>query len=409
MIAKIKNIFKGYEISVPEIKRGYLEKTLVFENIFRLRIIAWLMIIINIICIGIQQFFINIVTLKHIEYINLSRALEMTPFITVLRLVLIGVSILFLISAKPPTSPKVITRWHEYCELAFIMSNLVGFAILSGVVQSTGPGIATSYIMAILIVAAFCYLNWQRTFFIYGIAWCVMSIVIWRVQTDLLIATSGFLNCSVMTVIALVISRIIYNNRVRDFINQHRTESQKQELAKSNEILRSLSYIDGLTNIPNRRNFNNYINREWKRAIRDQKLMSLIMADVDSFKKYNDTYGHQAGDDVLMRIAAALSEVLRRPSDQIARYGGEEFVVTLPDTNLEGARMIASKMIDAVETLAISHKHSPAGKVTISLGVSCMQPNYNILPNVLLANADKALYKAKEASGNQYFVIDDSL
>lgn len=407
MIAKIKSILKNWGTIVPEIQRGYLAKTLVHTNILRLRIIAWLLIIFNSFLIGIQQIFIDKVNLKHIEYIDLSRALEIAPLITELRLVIIGVSVTFLLIAKPPAGPEAVTRRHEYCESAFLLSNLVVFSVLSGIIQSTGPGISTAYIMAILVVAAFCYLNWQKALFIYSIAWCVMSIMMWRFQIDWLIAASGFLNCSVMTVIALVISQIIYNSRVREVLNQQLLELQKENLTRSNEILQSLSYLDDLTKIPNRRDFNSYINREWKRSSRERKLLSLIMIDIDCFKKYNDTYGHQAGDDALARVATTLSDVIKRPADRIARYGGEEFVVILPDTNLAGARKIAGLMNEAVEALNIRHKHSPTGKVTISLGVACMLPKLGLLPDILISNADKALYKAKKAGGNQYFVMDE--
>ena len=184
------------------------------------------------------------------------------------------------------------------------------------------------------------------------------------------------------------------------------TESANQRLARANFKLQRLSQIDGLTGVANRRYFDRYFAREWRRAVRSSQTLSIIFADVDYFKAYNDHYGHQAGDDCLRKVAKALSTGVSRPADLLARYGGEEFVVVLPDTALDGACHIAENMRVAVESLAIPHAESAtAAHITLSLGVAAVAPDREIPPESLIAAADKALYRAKKEGRNRVCVI----
>lgn len=204
----------------------------------------------------------------------------------------------------------------------------------------------------------------------------------------------------VVTITALFLSRVIYVTRVREYLDQRMIELTQEKLAASNNILKRLSYMDFLTKIPNRRFFDEFIAREWRRALREQEMLSLIMVDIDQFKMYNDTFGHQAGDDILLQVATALGSAVKRPGDLIARYGGEEFVVVLPKTALPGARQISEQMRRAVEGLNITHPGSPDSRLTISLGLATAQPGREDLPLDFINAADKALYQAKEAGGN---------
>jgi two-component system chemotaxis family response regulator WspR len=180
-------------------------------------------------------------------------------------------------------------------------------------------------------------------------------------------------------------------------------EVSKEKLEESNKILHSLSILDGLTGVANRRHFDDMIDQEWLRAVRDKSELSLIMLDIDYFKKYNDNYGHQMGDDCLKSVANILSSSLKRPSDFLARYGGEEFVIILPETNRAGAEAIAEQLRSAVEELAIIHDHSEiVNYITISVGVTTKMPGKSGRPAELLAKADEALYSAKENGRNCY-------
>ena len=154
--------------------------------------------------------------------------------------------------------------------------------------------------------------------------------------------------------------------------------------------------IDGLTQISNRRAFDQKLEIEWQRAVRENSSISLLLCDVDFFKRYNDRYGHPTGDDCLRSIAKAIESCIRRPADLAARYGGEEFAVILPNTLKEGATLIAEKICLAIANLNIPHESSfVRDRVSISIGITTTLPKQKILPRSLIESADKGLYLAK--------------
>jgi diguanylate cyclase (GGDEF)-like protein len=177
------------------------------------------------------------------------------------------------------------------------------------------------------------------------------------------------------------------------------------ELARQRKVLSALSFIDGLTGVANRRKFEEVLETEWRRCGRQDQWLGVIMVDVDFFKLFNDSYGHQAGDVCLKRIATALSENLNRGGDFIARYGGEEFVLLLPDTDIDGARATAGRLANAVNKLAMPHaKSSVAIHVTISLGGTSAAPHPDFTAEELVSFADRLLYRAKQTGRNKAIV-----
>jgi diguanylate cyclase (GGDEF)-like protein/PAS domain S-box-containing protein len=179
-------------------------------------------------------------------------------------------------------------------------------------------------------------------------------------------------------------------------------EDINRRLAESNRELQRLSRRDGLTGIANRRHFDEYLELEWRRAERDGRPLSLLIADVDHFKAFNDVYGHQAGDECLRRIAHTIDAQLSRSIDVTARYGGEEFAVILPETPLAGALNIAERMRGAVMGLRIRHEASPVSEfVTVSIGAASVIPRRGETPERLIGAADQALYEAKQGGRNR--------
>ena len=173
-------------------------------------------------------------------------------------------------------------------------------------------------------------------------------------------------------------------------------------LERANRELQRLSVLDDLTQVANRRRFDETLNEEWQRLSRDRAPLSLIFCDIDYFKLYNDTYGHQAGDDCLRAVADAISANCQRPGDFVARYGGEEFIVILPNTETEGAVHLAEDIRQEIERLKIPHMRSQVSPyITLSLGVSCVSPSADITPESLIGVADKALYEAKNQGRNR--------
>ncbi|MBN2428239.1 MAG: diguanylate cyclase [Deltaproteobacteria bacterium] len=186
---------------------------------------------------------------------------------------------------------------------------------------------------------------------------------------------------------------------------QNITSRKCAELAleKANNELERLACIDGLTQLFNRRCFDDNLDREWKRMFRDGKSLSLVLCDIDFFKRYNDFYGHQEGDDCLCQVAKALGACVKRPADLAARYGGEEFVLLLPDTPVEGAIVLAEKVRREVETLGLPHAASEiAPVVTLSLGVASLMPSSGKTAKELVRAADEALYLAKQQGRNRF-------
>lgn len=176
----------------------------------------------------------------------------------------------------------------------------------------------------------------------------------------------------------------------------------QQQLLDTNLMLQRLMNSDGLTGLSNRRHFDEYLELEWRRAMREQTQLSLLMIDVDYFKSYNDTFGHLAGDEALRRVAEAIRNSCSRPTDLPARYGGEEFALVLPNTSPGGARLIAEKLRQMVLALGIPHTTPTAdSRLTVSIGLATQTPVIGTASRQLILAADKGLYMAKNQGRNQ--------
>ena len=193
---------------------------------------------------------------------------------------------------------------------------------------------------------------------------------------------------------------------------KHETDRRKEREKELLEVTRRLeevisslqliSTMDALTGIPNRRLFDESISKEWRRCLRDEAPLSIIMIDLDHFKSYNDHYGHVAGDEALKYVAEAIAAAVKRPGDIVARFGGEEFCAILPGTPAGGASYVAEVMRHNVIKLGVEHQKSPvASHVTISCGVATMVPKKELRTSFLVAAADEALYEAKRKGRNQ--------
>ena len=214
-------------------------------------------------------------------------------------------------------------------------------------------------------------------------------------RIDSLVKTELYI-LAVILLVLLLEGRYVFRPMVK------RIEEDKHRLETLNAELASLSLSDGLTGIPNRRYFDTRISSEWRRLSRESKPLSLAMIDIDHFKAYNDTYGHQAGDACLKIVAATIKTALKRPADLAARYGGEEFAVILPNTDKAGAIKVAEILRSAIEQLKVDHSNSLVSNVvTVSVGVASFAPDNELQPADLIKAADSALYKAKASGRNR--------
>ncbi|ROM71814.1 diguanylate cyclase response regulator [Pseudomonas brassicacearum] len=204
-----------------------------------------------------------------------------------------------------------------------------------------------------------------------------------------------------------LVARIRYHSRSymmllqRDAAYRALRVSQ-QQLLDTNLVLQRLMNSDGLTGLSNRRHFDEYLELEWRRALRDQSQVSLLMIDVDYFKSYNDNLGHLEGDEALRKVATAIRDACSRPSDLPARYGGEEFALVLPSTSPGGARLMAEKLRQSVVALNIPHTTPDGGaNLTVSVGVATVTPQQGSDCRQLISAADKGLYIAKHNGRNR--------
>ncbi len=196
---------------------------------------------------------------------------------------------------------------------------------------------------------------------------------------------------------------------VGEFKDITRRKRAERDLRQANKTLQHLSDMDGLTQVANRRRFDEFFKIEWKRANRSVSPLSLIFCDIDYFKLFNDTYGHQAGDDCLKAVARVIRSNLHRPEDLLARYGGEEFILVLPNTDGKGAFHLSEMIRKALLNNRIAHGTSPISPyVTLSLGVACFTPDQQgesnarmSLADALIKTADQALYDAKQKGRNR--------
>ena len=197
------------------------------------------------------------------------------------------------------------------------------------------------------------------------------------------------------------------NHQLQQEIQQRK--QAEADLQQANLELQRLANLDGLTQVANRRCFDQYLAQEWRRLSREQQPLSLLLCDIDHFKNYNDRYGHLAGDACLQQVAQAISQAIRRPADLVARYGGEEFVVVLPNTDQAGAVTIAEAIQTAIQHLKSPHPDSTvADCITLSLGVANLIPTLKVSCEALIAAADAALYQAKQQGRNRYCVYSTS-
>jgi diguanylate cyclase (GGDEF)-like protein len=176
---------------------------------------------------------------------------------------------------------------------------------------------------------------------------------------------------------------------------------QLRRRMRAESELQMLARTDGLTGLNNRRSLGEILDQEWRRAKRSQSVLSLLFVDIDRFKGYNDTYGHQAGDDTLAAVARCIADNIRRPADSAARYGGEEFIVVLPDTSAAGASLIAEKIRSAICACRIEHAGSEFGCVTASIGAVSREPQVDDDVTTVIKAADEALYNAKATGRNK--------
>lgn len=205
------------------------------------------------------------------------------------------------------------------------------------------------------------------------------------------------LNLGAIDYITKPFNKAIVKLRIKNYLN----------LKIKNDMLEKLSMYDGLTNIRNRRFFDETFEKTFSEIKRDKKSLAVLMIDIDFFKPYNDNYGHGQGDETLRKVAKALEKTIKRASDFVARYGGEEFVILLKDINKDGVEAVANNLLNAVRELKITHEFSKIENyVTVSIGASFYNSSSDITKLELLLKADETLYSVKNSGRNNFAILE---
>ncbi|MDX1976223.1 MAG: diguanylate cyclase [Pseudanabaenaceae cyanobacterium bins.68] len=369
---------------------------------WRVRAVAWLTFLYPLIAVPLM----NSGRLK----IDHPRFEQAPLFLTALLLCIAVLSayILFLPRHSQPNFARSIRRAINFYLVTIVF-------LLTGIFMAIwiATGLNAPYLIYIFVYAVLFYRPSRRSFLLYVVNFCGYIAIISMFGQDIPTShlATAYISGILATILALIVANSLFDAKVKNFVNRRQIEQQAEALQIANARLSLLANLDGLTQIANRRQFDTYLAQQWQQLNRSGTYLSLLICDVDHFKLFNDTYGHQAGDECLKQVAIAINQAVERDGDLAARYGGEEFGVILPNTPKEGAIAIAAKICTQVRELNIPHTGSSHGQVTISIGVASIIPSSRFEPTQLVATADDALYCAKHHGRNRhlYHELDPEL
>jgi len=284
-------------------------------------------------------------------------------------------------------------------------------------------GNVAAYLIALIIGSLIFYMPSSLLITPYLISLMIFAIGLPFFQSSLSILIGHYVNVGIFAILSWVMTKVLYTNYMQQFMGRREIDNKnillneinqrlreeinlkeqlQQKLEKANQELEKLSQLDQLTGIPNRRNLESFLNKEWKRAIREGNMISFLMIDIDYFKSLNDHYGHLYGDNCLKSVAQTLASCCRRSTDFVARFGGEEFLFVAINIDEEGTRILAENIRNSIESLHIIHEYSEtAPYLTVSIGISTIKPTINDKIADSIDAADKALYTAKLAGKNR--------
>lgn len=366
------------DVLSPEEHRTFKDQLLI-ENIRSLKII------------GVIGSAVNVVIIAAVFKMQGMTCFELLD--TRLRLLWILASLLYIVSVGRPNNSQAIKPYQRYIFFFAAGLSLFFSAAITGLTSLT-TGYTFLFIINCMLTAAFLYLSLAEIIWLLLPSVIYLAYVILTNENSQLTFLGNVMNILSTVMFSLAICARAYRRQRQLFIANLNIQTQNQKLT-------NLAEIDGLTQLPNRRKFDQVAAIAWTHGQREGVPLSLLMLDVDFFKHYNDTYGHLAGDDCLRQIAAVLSRVVHRESDLVARYGGEEFVVLLPMTPAAGALQLAESIRAALYNEQIDHEGLMYPCVTISVGLATVTNFANTSLDTLIGQADQALYQSKVDGRNR--------
>ena len=367
------------EKRIPSLDMKDFASETLLENVRRMKIIAVLGSVAHLVILCLPSY-----RLPLGEYYVLD--------ITV-RLVWIMISVVYYFAAGNPRGAEDLRPRHGPLFLGAALLSVLFAGVLSGFISAVNYQI-TLYIVMVFITVAFLNLSLRLVSVIILPGLAVLSGIIFISMPLLPVRQNNWINGIMVTLFGFVISQVLFRSWIRGFTDRRTIAVQTLELKRA-------SRYDALTGIANRRNLDETLAEEWRRAARDSREISLIMIDVDHFKEFNDRFGHNAGDICLREIGRCLTRTLLRTGDFAGRFGGEEFLVILPESDLAGAVEVGERIRASVEALNIPHGGSPYRRVTVSLGAACRFAGPMNTAEELLEAADKAMYESKHLGRNR--------
>jgi len=305
----------------------------------------------------------------------------------------------------------IFSKHYERLQQVIVTNCCLFISFTATVLLLLGPDSAyplylAAYVLLALFAGTIARLAFKRAAMVMFLTSVGFNLLIlwWRPQSVEVVASyNAYFTCGAF--MALAANYYMEMSIRREFVQQKMIRLERNQLKDLNAQLQRMATIDPLTGLNNRRQMENNLEAEWRRADRNKTSLSLLMVDIDAFKKYNDGYGHQAGDACLEKVARCIADSFKRSADSVARYGGEEFIVILPDTESEQAAQLALTLCQNVQNLGIKHDYSDsAPEVTLSVGVATCKPTIDQNWEALVGWADEALYEAKETGRNRYRV-----
>ena len=389
----LRKCFNYLIVFIPEKYREdfYRENSKI--NLNRIKTAARLMIVVIIL-----QALVSLIQAGSNVALYLHRTFVYYAALYGLLVVVMSLTVIFLKKAAHLRTSARVLPVFEIAIPAFLLFWALSITMLNQMNHSH----IIFYITALLAVGLIQYQQPLLLLSIYASIHLIFLLILPSFQRNPDLLLGHYLNSTIFVILGLLTSRMLFINRRDHFLNRKIIDEQHSRLILLNQQLAALSTIDELTQIPNRRSFNNILEYEWNRSLREGKSISLIMIDVDFFKAYNDNYGHPAGDICLKNVALALQNSVKRSSDFIAKYGGDEFLALLPNTGARGATIVAERVRENIEHLKIPHAFSEISSyVTVSVGAVTMLPEPGYSRRQLLEHADEAMYEAKRGLRNR--------
>ncbi len=369
-------LFPYSKLSLTE-KKAFADWAML-ENIRRLKLFGWVGSGINIFIIFAGM--------------NAYGAEEVSTLESRLRLMWIAASFIYIFAVGRPRHPEEIKPWRA--GLFFFAAALsLLFSMLITVTYSADKGYTFLFIINVLLTCTFLYFTFVQVLAVIFPSFFVFIVALSSETLGANLPLENVINIIAVGIFALAVSQMNLYSELSKF-------RFKQIIEKQNEELRNMAEIDELTGIANRRKINQYFAFIRDYVQREKLALSVIMLDIDFFKLYNDTYGHPVGDRCLQQIVHCIEQVIRRRTDFLGRYGGEEFLIILPGAGSEDAMQIAEQIRQVVYDASIANEKAPLGQVTVSLGVASHHPEMGEAAEMLIAQADSAMYAAKSSGRN---------